>query len=156
MHCSPSSPDAARGQAHGLEPPTPANGLVPSCVVDASAILAWLFNERGAGTVEKVLEVSALSTVNLAEVLYRADEEGMPTTSLERDLRAIGVSVEPFTVVDARFVEEVRRVARRSRTQLSLADCCCLATGIRLNLPVVGGDQAWESLRLGIDIRPFR
>jgi PIN domain nuclease of toxin-antitoxin system len=33
---------------------------------------------------------------------------------------------------------------------------CCLATGLRLNLPVVGGDQAWERLRLGIDVHPIR
>lgn len=129
---------------------------MPSCVVDASAVLAWLFEERGADTVEKVLGVAALSTVNLAEVLYRSDEEGMPTASLERDLRGLGVSIEPFTSEDAHLVEEVRRVGRRVDARLSLADCCCLATGIRLNLPVVGGDQAWERLALGIDVRPFR
>jgi PIN domain nuclease of toxin-antitoxin system len=39
---------------------------------------------------------------------------------------------------------------------LSLADCCCLATGVHLDLPVVGGDQAWELLRLGIDVHPIR
>lgn len=127
-----------------------------ACVLDASAVLAWLFGEGGAETVEKVLGVSALSTVNLAEVLYRADEEGMKTGSLEEDLVSLGLSVEPFTSEDAHLVEEVRRVARRSGARLALADCCCLATGIRLNLPVVGGDQAWESLRLGIEVRPFR
>jgi ribonuclease VapC len=127
-----------------------------SCILDASAVLAWLFDERGASTVERVLSVSALSTVNLAEVFYRADEEGMATGSLEDDLRSLGLAVEPFTAKDAHLVEEVRRVARRSGTRLSLADCCCLATGIRLNLPVVGGDHAWETLGLGVDIRPFR
>jgi bifunctional DNA-binding transcriptional regulator/antitoxin component of YhaV-PrlF toxin-antitoxin module len=30
------------------------------------------------------------------------------------------------------------------------------ATGLRLNLAVVGGDQAWERLRLGIDVHPIR
>ena len=129
---------------------------MPSCVLDASAVLAWLFDERGATTVEKVLAVGALSTVNLAEVLYRCDEEGMPTASLEGDLQGLGVRVEPFTSEDAHLVEEVRRVARSVNVRLSLADCCCLATGIRLNLPVVGGDQAWERLALGIDVRPFR
>jgi hypothetical protein len=28
--------------------------------------------------------------------------------------------------------------------------------GIRLNLPVVGGDQAWEALRPGVDVHPLR
>jgi PIN domain nuclease of toxin-antitoxin system len=130
--------------------------VIPSCVLDASAVLAWLFDERGASTVEKVLDVSALSTINLAEVLYRCDEEGMRTESLERDLRGLGVRIESFTAEDAQIIQEVRRVVRREGARLSLADCCCLATGIRLNVPVVGGDRAWECLRLGIDVRPFR
>jgi ribonuclease VapC len=125
-------------------------------VIDASAALAWLFNETGADTVEKVLGASALSAVNLAEVLYRCDEVGMATGNLQRDIEALGVHLEPFGASDAHLVEEVRRAGRRSGVRLSLADCCCLATGIRLDLPVVGGDEAWRNLRLGIDVHPFR
>ena len=127
-----------------------------SCVVDASAVLAWLFDERGADAVEKVLGASALSAVNLAEVLYRCDEMGMATGNLQRDMEALGVQVEPFGAADAQLVEEVRRAGRRHSVRLSLADCCCLATGIRLDLPVVGGDEAWRHLRLGVDVHPFR
>jgi PIN domain nuclease of toxin-antitoxin system len=127
-----------------------------SCVVDASAILAWLFNERGAEVVDRLLDSAALSTVNLAEVLHRCDEEGMATSSLERDLRGLGVAVEPFTAADARIVKDVRRVGRRARTRVSLGDCCCLATGVRMNLPVIASDRAWERLNLAIEIRPFR
>src|SRR5438046_1383407 len=82
-----------------------------------------------------------------AEVLYRADEEGMSTSTLQRDLEGYGVTVEPFTDEDARRVEEIRRAARRESIRLSLADCCCLATAVRLDLPAVCGDQAWELLR---------
>jgi len=127
-----------------------------SCVLDASAVLAWVFDERGGVSVEKVLVESALSTVNLAEVLYRCDEEGMRTDQLERDLVGLGISLVPFEVADARLVQEVRGVGRREGMRLALGDCCCLATGIRLNLPVVCGDQAWERLRLGVDVHPFR
>jgi ribonuclease VapC len=129
---------------------------VPRCVLDASAVLAWLFRERGEQLVDRMLEHAAMSTVNLAEVLYRADEEGMPTEGLQHDLEALGVQVVPFTDEDARLLVEVRRAARRQGLRLSLADCCCLATGVRLNLPVVGADQAWEALRLGIEVVPLR
>jgi ribonuclease VapC len=128
----------------------------PRCVLDASAVLAWIFRERGGQAVERVLGHAALSTVNLAEVLCRADQVGMATTSLTDELEATGVRFVPFTEEDAGLVEEVHRSARRELPPLSLADCCCLATGIRLNLPVVGGDQAWEALRLGIEIHPIR
>jgi PIN domain nuclease of toxin-antitoxin system len=126
------------------------------CVLDASAVLAWIFDERGAGSVERVLAESALSTVNLAEVLYRCDEVGMKTDQLEQDLGGLGLSVVSFEVTDARLAQEVRRAGRREGLRLALGDCCCLATSVRLNVPVVGGDRAWETLRLGVDVHPFR
>lgn len=126
------------------------------CVLDASAVLAWLFSEHGERIVDRMLEHAAISTVNLAEILYRADEEGMPTEGLQRDLEALGVRVVPFVDEDARLLVEVRRTARRQGLRLSLADCCCLATGVRLNLPVVASDQAWEQLRIGVDVVPLR
>jgi ribonuclease VapC len=119
-------------------------------------VLAWLFRERGEQLVDRMLEHAAISTVNLAEVLYRADEEDMATESLQDDLEALGVEVVPFVDEDARLLVEVRRTARRQGLRLSLADCCCLATGVHLNLPVVGADQAWESLRLGVEVVPLR
>lgn len=128
----------------------------PRCVLDASAVLAWLFRERGEQLVDRMLEHAAVSTVNLAEVLYRSDEAGMEIEGLEHDLKALGLRVISFTDGEARLVPEIRRAARRERQRLSLADCCCLATGVRLNLPVVGGDHAWESLRLGVDVHPIR
>jgi len=129
---------------------------VPRCVLDASAVLAWLFRERGEQLVDRMLEHAAISTVNLAEVLYRADDEGMPTEGLQHDLEALGVRVVPFTDEDARLLVEIRRVARRQGPRLSLADYCCLATGVRLNLPVIGAEQAWESLRVGVEVIPLR
>jgi ribonuclease VapC len=128
----------------------------PRGVMDASALLAWLFQEGGEELVDRMLEQAAISAVNLAEVLYRSDEAGMDTDDLEQDLTALGLRIVPFTSGEARLVPEVRRAARRERQRLSLADCCCLATGVHLDLPVVGGDQAWESLRLGIDVHPIR
>ena len=125
-------------------------------VLDASAVLAWLFGERGEEVVDEMLEHTVISTVNLAEVLYRADEEGTATGALQRDLEALGVQVAPFLDEDARRLVEVRRTARRQGARLSLADCCCLATGIRLGLPVVGADQVWTSLRLGVEVIPLR
>jgi ribonuclease VapC len=128
----------------------------PRCVLDASAVLAWLFGERGEQVVDRVLEHAALSAVNLAEVVYRSDEAGMRVDHLPRDLEALGLRVVAFTDEDAVLVPEVRRAARRERQRLALADCCCLATGLRLKLPVVGGDQAWERLRLGVEVHPIR
>jgi ribonuclease VapC len=129
---------------------------VVRCVLDASAVLAWLFGERGEDVVDQMLEHAAISAVNLAEVLYRAEEEGMATGTLQPDLEALGVRVAPFVDEDARLLVEVRRTARGQGARLSLADCCCLATGIRLGLPVVGADRVWESLQLGVEVIRLR
>ena len=64
--------------------------------------------------------------------------------------------MEPFTPADADVVMILRRVSRRQNLRLSLADCCCLATADRLNLPVVGGDKAWEVLDTHLRVEPFR
>ena len=108
-----------------------------------------MFDERGAETVEKVLSESVMSMVNLAE-------EGMNTVRLEEDLGSLGSDLVRFEATDARFAEDVRRAGRREWRRLALGDCCCLATAIRLKLPVVSGDQAWEALRLGVEVHPFR
>ncbi|MGH2728091.1 MAG: type II toxin-antitoxin system VapC family toxin [Actinomycetota bacterium] len=127
-----------------------------SCVVDASAVLAWLFRERGDDAVERILHVAVISAVNLGEVLYRAAGEGMRIETLAADLEAYGLETVPFTSEDAPLLEEMRRAARRQKVTVSLGDCCCLATAVRLGLPVVGGDQPWERLRIGVDIHPIR
>jgi len=128
----------------------------PRCVVDASAVLAWLFKERGEDAVDKVLPFAVLSAVNLAEVLYRAREEGLSSSTLQQDLEGYGVTIEAFDAAEARLVTDVRDLARRANVSLSLADCCCLATAMHRQLPAIGGDQAWEALDLPIELLPFR
>jgi PIN domain nuclease of toxin-antitoxin system len=119
-------------------------------------VLAWLFQEPGVKAVDDALPASALSTVNLSEVLYRAAEEGLDTATMPQDFESLGITLVPFEVADARLVEEVRRVGRTQKIALSLGDCCCLATAMRMKLPVVGADRAWRSLRLGINVRLIR
>lgn len=125
-------------------------------VVDASAVLAWIFDERGAEIVERVLPTAVLSAVNLAEVLYCASDDGMDPTSLARDLVIFGIQVVPFTQAEAAIVESLRARARQRGLRLSLADYCCLATAVRLDLPVVGADRAWRALDVGVEVRLLR
>ncbi|MBI4729530.1 MAG: type II toxin-antitoxin system VapC family toxin [Acidobacteria bacterium] len=125
-------------------------------VVDASAVLAWIFDERGAEVVEGVLPTSVLSAVNFAEVLYCASDEGMDASSLARDLVAFGIQVVPFTQAEAAIVESLRARARPRGVRLSLADYCCLATAVRLDLPVMGANRAWRALDAGVEVRLLR
>ena len=125
-------------------------------VVDASAVLAWIFNERGADTVEEVLGVSGISAVNFAEVLFIASSRRYGADELEADLAAYGLALLPFGGDEARTVLDVKRAEMRAGVSLSLADRCCLATAMAYELPAVVSDGEWELLELPIAVTPFR
>ena len=123
-------------------------------VLDASALLAWLAQERGAEVVAEVLPRAVISAVNLSEVLYRGQSLGRNVARLPARLGHLGLRVEPFTAEDALIATDI--FARDRRRVLSLADRCCLATATRLGLPVVTDDRAWSTLDLGVQVVPFR
>jgi ribonuclease VapC len=123
-------------------------------VLDASAVLAWLVQERGAEVVGRYLSGGVISAVNLSEVLYRGQRLGRDVARLPVRLGHLGLRVEPFTAEDALTATGI--YARDRRHVLSLADRCCLATAVRLELPVVTDDRAWTTLDLGVQVVAFR
>ena len=123
-------------------------------VLDASALLAWLVQERGADVVAEYLPRAVISAVNLSEVLYRGQRLGRNVANLPARLGHLGLRVEPFTADDALLATAI--YAHDRRHLLSLADRCCLATAIRLELPAVTGDRAWSTLDLGVEVLAFR
>ena len=129
---------------------------MPSTVLDASALLAWIFNERGADIVEESFDGAHINAVNLAEVLYRCDEEGADTDGLIEDLIGIGIAIEPFAVSEAEHVQQIRRLCRDAHIRISLADACCLATARRLGAEALLSDAVMEAADVGVPIRRFR
>jgi ribonuclease VapC len=130
--------------------------------MDASAVIAWLLEERGARTIERLIPVSAVVSVNLAETferLGRTDPDELTATG--EDLASLGLSLLPFESADAVFVPQVRTAGRKLATSghggsLSLGDCCCLAAAIRRSLPVITDDGLWPALDLGVRVHLFR
>jgi len=123
-------------------------------VLDASAILALLAEEPGADEVESLLDGSAMSTVNLAEVLQKSMQHGVDTEGLEYDLQGLGVEVFPFDVAQARATAELWE--RAPRGGLSLGDRACLALAGGLGAVAVTTDRRWSSLDLDVEIRVVR
>lgn len=132
-------------------------------LLDASALLAWMGDEDGADYVESILEESAISSVNFGEALYKA----VRATDQAADLVALGLHVIPFTARHAmelpalRLADGVLREKARSRgdraQSLSLADMCCLATGVVEKLTVVTGDSYWWEIPLpGLTLIGYR
>lgn len=133
---------------------------MPSTVLDASALLAYLHDEPGAETVANAIAGgTAISAVNLAEVLGRAtDDDGDPARLVsqmtDRGLLGGAISVESFTDKDA---IEVARLRPRTRAQgLSLGDRACIALARRLGLPALTADTAWSRLDLKVTLQQIR
>ena len=133
---------------------------MPSTVLDASALLAYLHDEPGAEIVaDAIAEGSAISTVNLAEVLGRAaGHDGDPARLAEqmgtRGLLGGAIAVEPFTEDDSL---EVARLRPATRAQgLSLGDRACIALARRLGLPALTADTAWSRLDLEVTLQQIR
>ncbi len=132
----------------------------PETVLDASALLAYLQDEPGAEVVEDAVNASALINVaNYAEVLTRLADAGEEPAVLHRrfqDQGLIGglVQVVPLTDEDAVTLARLRASTRA--LGLSLGDRACLATGLRLGLPVLTSDRLWATVSVGVTVRVIR
>jgi ribonuclease VapC len=133
---------------------------VSSSVLDASALLAYLQDEAGADHVADVIAGgTAISTVNLAEVLSRVADRGADPRRVARQLAERGlldgaVAVEPLTSADAVEIARLRPLTRDRG--LALGDRACLALAKRLDVPAVTADTAWSNLDLAIELRRIR
>lgn len=132
----------------------------PTCVLDASALLAYLNDEAGAQRVEDALiRGSAISAVNLAEVLSKLSELGMVPGEVSEELRRRGflggrLAVLPLTADDAVLVASLHRKTKLQG--LSLGDRACLGLALRLRVPALTADRAWSRLRIGVKVEVIR
>jgi ribonuclease VapC len=127
--------------------------------MDASAIVAWLLNERGAATVGRLPQFAVLPAPNVTGSIRTARTHGHRMTSdqLYSRLEASCAAVEPFLDVDAPRAAELLLFAdRQANAQLSLGDALCMAVAERLQLPLVGDDGLWTQLPLEVDFHQFR
>lgn len=115
-------------------------------VLDASALLAFLFQEPGSEFVREVLAHSVISAVNWTEVLQRLQMLGLETEGIKEDLAALGLDILPFTSRDAVATADLFK-ATRSRG-LSLGDRACLALARTLDMTALTADRVWLDLQL--------
>ena len=123
-------------------------------VLDASALLAFLFQEEGSSVVAAALEGSCMSAVNLSEVLGLFARDGKDTHIIANWLRQLPVEVIPFSRKEA--VEAAALRSQIDRHGLSLGDRACLCLGLSRGLPVLTADKEWKKIGLPLDIRLIR
>lgn len=124
------------------------------CVLDASAVLAFVNREPGAALVEDAMSVSAISTVNLAEVVTRLVDWGVPIDDARTLIADMRMEVANFDENFAYRTGEIRTATRHRG--LSLGDRACLTLARRLDVPVYTADRNWADLDVGVEIRLIR
>ena len=128
-------------------------------VLDSSALIALLDREDGWEVVEAAQPGALVSVVNLAEVVTKLAERGVPAEHAAKVAIASNPVVMPLTPDQVVDVARLRPMTRR--WGLSLGDRCCLALARARGATVLTCDAAWllaaESLGLKIaDIRSAR
>jgi PIN domain nuclease of toxin-antitoxin system len=123
-------------------------------VLDASALLAVLHNEVGADSVEAVLEDSAISTVNWAEVVQKETQHGVNVLELREGVESLGVRFRAFDVDAAEATAALHHGTRKFG--LALGDRACLALALSLNCPAMTADRTWAKLDIGVPVKVIR
>ena len=123
-------------------------------VLDASAVLVLLQQEPGAERVAAHVAEGVIGAVNLAEVLGKLIEAGMPETKALRAVEGLALEVVPFDGPMAARAGALRPLTRAQG--LSLGDRACLATALELDLPVVTADRTWGAIELAVPIELVR
>jgi len=120
-------------------------------VLDASAVLALMLGERGAVEVAAVLPGALLGMVNLAEVVTKLSERGMPAEIAVNAVRNLGVRLMPFTEQQAQLVGDLRQVTRTAG--LSLGDRACLALGQVTGGLILTAESVWPRIAQAAGVR---
>jgi PIN domain nuclease of toxin-antitoxin system len=120
--------------------------------LDASAVLAYLQQEKGQESVEAVLDAGPcfITAVNLCEVLGKLCEKGMPPPEAEAVIDDLGLMVVSF---DEKLAALAAFMKPRTRSiGASLGDCACLALGEFIaaeetEAAVVTAERSWTKLK---------
>lgn len=123
-------------------------------VLDASAILAVLNDERGADMVVPLLGAALISTVNYAEVASKLINSGVVRSEARDAILSLGIAVADFDLGLADRTGELRPLTRHRG--LSLGDRACIALAEREGIPVVTMDRTWADILPSLEIRVVR
>ena len=125
-------------------------------VLDASALLALIFDEPGAERVEDLLPDAAIGSVNLSEVIAKLQDKGFDDTTIDATLADLGLNVRAFDHDQAVIAGKLRTATRDFN--VSLGDRACLALALQTGSVAVSGDRDWAQFAdvIGVKLDIFR
>ena len=125
-------------------------------LLDASAVLALIWNEPGADQVQPLLMAAEMTAVNLAEVVKKLRERGVPKEDVDAIVSDLQIPVGggPGNLEQAVAVGEVAAAGRPFG--LSLGDSVCLAMADWSGLTAVTAERRWTEVMPGAKILVIR
>jgi len=125
-------------------------------ILDTSALLAHLWKEPGEARVAHLLttERCLLGATNLAELVSKVIERGLPAGEVPILVSSLNVEIVPLTQEQAELSGILRQPTRH--LGLSLGDRACLALAQTLGGTAITADRPWQALNLGIAIECIR
>ena len=123
-------------------------------IIDASALLALLNSEPGAGVVAEVIPEGVISAVNLFEVVAKLSEAGVPEDTVHQVIQPLGLDVVPFDEEQAYRAGLLRMVTIDSG--ISAGDRACLSLAETLGVTALTADEAWAKLSVGAVVKLIR
>lgn len=127
-------------------------------VLDASAVLAFLYGEPGGDAVaELLLEERSdvrLCSVNLCEVATVLAADGVSRHEIRENLKMFERLSTDFTSEMALRASEIARVTRTAG--LSLGDRACLALAEEVGGVAWTTDRAWKRIKISVAIKLIR
>lgn len=130
---------------------------VTPAVVDASVVLAYFLNEKSRPAAEQaIIARSAISSVNLAEVMGRLTRDGADPATTEGVLLALPLVVIDFDAPTA--IEAGAMIVHTAAFGLSLGDRACLALAKLRRIPALTADRSWlrAAPSIGVEVRLIR
>ncbi len=123
-------------------------------LLDASAVLALLFDEPGSGAVSALLPIASVSSVNAAEVTAKLIDKGLTGAQAEEAMVGLMMPIVPLGPKAGMVAGQLR--ARTEHLGLSLGDRACLAQALVDGQRVLTADRVWADLDIGIEVEVIR
>ncbi len=126
-------------------------------VIDASAIIALLEQEKGAEIVEKKLNGAIVSSVNFSEIVAVINRKVTDKKTQEEAIRLFTSTFQHVIDFDKEQAMIVGKLDQFTKQYgLSLGDRACLALAQFRNLPVLTAEKNWQKLKIDVDIQLIR
>lgn len=123
-------------------------------IIDASAVLAYLFKEPGADIIERYIKDGlAITTVNLTEVILKLKTLPISQAETISSLSNLGMETIDY---NQSLMRATAQLDWPRRPYLALADKICLGAGNYFKYPVITADKLWTKHDLPIKIHLIR